>query len=176
MGTPCTNPFMSLRGSKVWEMSRQYFIFAFLALSSAAGIYFYFCSERDWGPAVDAVFNAQIESVSISVYTSDDQPTDTIILHTDGVYRLEVGGRFIGPTSDDFMLISGQNQLFNVRIFQGDQVAWTNNPIKIDPYGIQGFSFSRKFKLPQNLPPGAYTIGCDYNRVGVVTREIRIVK
>jgi hypothetical protein len=165
-----------LISSKVWEMSRQYLIFAFLALSSAAGIYFYFSSERDWGPALDAVFNAQIESVSVSVYSPGDQLTDTIELHTDSAYRLEVNGRFIGPTSDDFILISGQNQLFNVRIFQGDQVVWTNNPIKIDPHGTQGFSFSRKFKLLQNLPPGSYTIACDYNRVGVATQEIRIVK
>jgi hypothetical protein len=157
-------------------MSRKTIICGILVLVVLSGIYLFNRTERDMGPAVDATVNSTIESVNISLFSPDDRPANSIQLDVDGPYRLDVSGTFIGPDIDDFILIAARNVLFNLEITQGDQVVWTNSTNKLEPVGTNGFSFSRKFKLPQNLPPGSYMVKCNYYRTNVASKIIQVVK
>lgn len=157
-------------------MSRKIIAIGFSLLFVFYGWYFYFNRERDWGPVVDAVFNTSIESLNVSLFSPDGQPADSIKLNVDGPYRLDVSGTFIGSDSDDFILIASQNLLFNLQIAGGDQIVWSNNPTKLEPVGKNGFSFSRKFKLPPNIPPGSYVVSLNYYRTNVASKTIQVVK
>jgi hypothetical protein len=157
-------------------MSRNIIALGFSVLFVFCGWYFYFSRERDWGPVVDAVVNTSIESVHISLFSPDNRPADSIQLAVDGPYRLDVSGTFIGPDIDDFILIASRNLLFNLQIVGNDQVIWTNSTNKLEPVGTNGFSFSRKFKLPPNISPGSYVVSLNYNRTNVASKTIQVVK
>ncbi|MBL8890046.1 MAG: hypothetical protein JNL67_08715 [Planctomycetaceae bacterium] len=157
-------------------MVRQIIAVGLVSLFVYCGWYFWFGRERDWGPAVSAVFNASIESVNVSLFSPDEKPADSIRLGIDGPYRLGVTGTFAGPDRDDFILIAGQNLLFNLQIIQGDTVVWSNRESKIEPIGENGFSFSRKFRLPQDLPPGSYVLRLNYYRTNVASNTIQVIK
>ncbi len=157
-------------------MSRRTITCGILVLVVLCGIYLFNRTERDMGPVVNATFNATIESVNISLFSPDELLVDTIQVSSSGPCRLEVSGTFIGPDIDDFVLISSRNLLFNLQITQGDQVVWMNSTNKLEPVGTNGFSFSRKFKLPQNLPPGSYMVKCNFYRTNVASKTIQVVK